>query len=341
MILVSGGAGYVGSHACVELINAGFDVLVADDLSNSNVKVIDRIKQITGKEPGFVKIDLSDMTATEKLFWENPEIDAVMHFAGSKAVGESVRIPLRYYMNNLGSTLSLLNAMKKYNVKKIVFSSSATVYGDPEVVPIKEDSPLSAMSPYGSTKLMIEKILTDCGVAYPGFNAVLLRYFNPIGAHKSGLIGEDPRGIPNNLLPYISQVAIGKLEELQVFGNDYDTPDGTCIRDYIHVVDLAIGHVAALRKLEDKRAGVMDGCRIYNLGTGIGYSVLEVIEAFNRASGTNIPYQIGERRPGDVPRCFADPSKAKDELGWEAAYGIDEMCADTWNWQKNNPAGYE
>jgi UDP-glucose 4-epimerase len=341
MILVSGGAGYIGSHTCVELVAAGYDILVADDLSNSNVKVLERLKRITGKDIRFVRIDFRDAAATEKLFWENPEIDAVIHFAGFKAVGESVREPLKYYTNNLGSTMSILNAMKRFNVGKIVFSSSATVYGDPETLPIKEDSPLSAASPYGATKLMIERILTDCGVASQDLRVALLRYFRPIGAHKSGLIGEDPRCIPNNLLSYITQVAVGKLDELKVFGGDYETPDGTGIRDYIHVVDLAIGHVAALRRLESRKAGVNESCLVYNLGTGVGYSVLEVVEAFKNASGVDIPYKITGRRQGDVPRCYADPTKASEELGWKAERGIGEMCADAWNWQKNNPNGYE
>ncbi|MDR0424062.1 MAG: UDP-glucose 4-epimerase GalE [Clostridiales Family XIII bacterium] len=341
MILVSGGAGYIGSHTCVELIEAGYDVLVADNLSNSSSKAIDRIGEITGKRPNFIKLDLCDVEATEKLFWDYPDIDAVMHFAGLKAVGESVLKPLAYYMNNLGCTFSILNAMKKFNVKNIVFSSSATVYGDPEIVPIKEEYPLSAANPYGHTKLMIERILQDCGVANHSFNAVLLRYFNPIGAHRSGLIGEDPRGIPNNLVPYIAQVAVGKLDELKVFGNDYDTPDGTGVRDYIHVTDLARGHVAALKKLSGKKGGVSEGCLIYNLGAGRGYSVMEVIKAFSEACGKKIPYKVVARRPGDIACCFADASKAKNELGWRAVYDIDEMCADSWRWQKNNPRGYE
>ena len=341
MILVTGGAGYIGSHTCVELLDAGFEVIIADDLSNASAKAIDRIAEITGKSPEFIKIDLCDMEKTEKLFWEHPRIEAVIHFAGSKAVGESVLKPLKYYMNNLGNTMSILNAMKKYNVKKIVFSSSATVYGEPESVPIKEDSPLNAINPYGGTKLAIERMLKDIGAADADFKAALLRYFNPIGAHKSGLIGEDPRGEPNNLTPYIAQVAIGKRDHVRVFGDDYDTPDGTGIRDYIHVVDLAKGHLAALQKLEDKKPSGSDGCLAYNLGTGEGNTVFEVIAAFEQANGLKIPYQVYPRRAGDVPRLYADPTKAREELGWEAVYGIHEMCADVWRWQKNIPRGYE
>ena len=341
MILVTGGAGYIGSHTCVELLDAGFEVMVADDLSNTSVKVIDKIKEITGKNLKFVEIDLCCRDETEKLFWEHPEIDAVIHFAGFKAVNESVQNPLKYYTNNLGSTISILNAMKKYNVKKIVFSSSASVYGEPERVPIKEDSPLNTKNPDGSTKLAIEKLLQEIGASDPEFKAVLLRYFNPIGAHNSGLIGEDPRGEPNNLAPYIAQVAIGKRDHVRVLGNDYDTPDGTGIRDYIHVVDLAKGHLLALHKLEDKKPLGSDGCHIYNLGTGKGHSVFEIINAFEKANGLKIPCKIYPRRLGDVPRLFADPTKAKEELGWEAIHNISEMCADLWRWQKNNPGGYE
>jgi UDP-glucose 4-epimerase len=341
MILVSGGTGYIGSHTCVELLNAGYETVIADNLSNSSEKVLKRISAITGKKVDFVRIDFTDMEATEKLFWDKPEIDAVMHFAGLKAVGESVAKPLSYYANNIGCTLSLLRAMKKYNVKKIVFSSSATVYGDPEAVPIREEASMGFTSPYGRTKQMIEKILQDCGMADPDLKVALLRYFNPIGAHKSGLIGEDPRGVPNNLVPYIAQVAVGKLDEVKVFGKDYETPDGTGVRDYIHVVDLARGHAAALEKLAGKRETLTDGCLVYNLGTGKGYSVLEIIKAFAKASGRKIPYTISARRPGDIACCYADASKAKAELGWQAEYGIEEMCADAWNWQKNNPGGYE
>jgi UDP-glucose 4-epimerase len=341
MILVSGGAGYIGSHTCVELLEAGCDALVVDDLSNSNEKAVARVREITGGALGFVRLNLCDREATETLFRENPAIDAVVHFAGLKAVGESVQVPLRYYENNIGCTLSILNAMKKHNVKKLVFSSSATVYGDPESVPIREDFPLAATNPYGATKLMIERILQDCGRADPEARFALLRYFNPIGAHKSGLIGEDPRGIPNNLLPYIARVAAGGLPALQVFGDDYETPDGTGVRDYIHVCDLAKGHLSALRKLEDGSAEFRDGCLVYNLGTGKGYSVLEVVKAFAKASGREVPYTIAARRPGDIARCYADPAKAGAELGWRAERGIEEMCADAWNWQKKNPGGYE
>jgi UDP-glucose 4-epimerase len=341
MILVSGGAGYIGSHTCVELMNAGYEIVVADNFVNSSEKALERIGAITGKPVDCVRIDLTDREATEKLFWDRPEIDGVMHFAGLKAVGESVAQPLAYYANNIGCTLSLLRAMKKYNIKKIVFSSSATVYGEPAVMPIREDAPMGFTSPYGSTKQMIERILQDCVMADPELKVALLRYFNPIGAHGSGLIGEDPRGIPNNLAPYVAQVAVGKLDEVRVFGDDYDTPDGTGVRDYIHVVDLAKGHVAALKKLESRREPLMDRCRVYNLGTGKGYSVLEVIAAFARAGGREIPYRICARRPGDIACCYADASKALTELGWQAARGIDEMCADAWNWQKNNPGGYE
>jgi UDP-glucose 4-epimerase len=341
MILVSGGAGYIGSHTCVELLAAGYDVLVADDLSNASPKAIERVAEIAGRAPAFVRADLCDRETLARIFWENPDIDAVIHFAGMKAVGESVRLPLQYYTNNIGSTLSLLDAMKQFNVKKLVFSSSATVYGDPETVPIREDAPLNATNPYGATKLMIERILQDCAAADPELNVVLLRYFNPIGAHSSGRIGEDPRGVPNNLVPYIAQVAVGKLDALQVFGNDYETPDGTGVRDYIHVIDLARGHVAALRKLAEQKRGAGGGSLIYNLGTGKGYSVLEVVKAFAEASGRDIPCRIAARRPGDIARCYADPTKAWEELGWRAEYGVAEMCADAWNWQKNNPGGYE
>ena len=341
MILVTGGAGYIGSHTCVELLNAGFNVLIADNLSKSNVKVIDRINDITGMRPDFIEIDLCDMEKTEKLFWEHPKINAVIHFAGFKVVDESVKKPLKYYMNNLGSTLSVLNAMKKFNVKKIVFSSSASVYGETETVPIKEGSPQSAKSPDGSTKITIEKLIQQIGAADPDFKAVLLRYFNPIGAHKSGLIGEDPRGEQNSLVSYMAQVAIGKRDHLKVYGNDYDTSDGTGIRDYIHVVDLAKGHLAALHKLEDRKVIGSDGCFVYNLGTGIGYSVLEVKDAFEKANGVEIPHRFYPRRLGDVARLYADPAKAKAELNWAAVHGISEMCADVWHWQKNNPRGYE
>ena len=336
-ILVSGGAGYIGSHTCVELLEAGYDIVVVDNLCNASEEAVRRVEQITGKTVPFVKADLCDPAATEALFAQYPDIDAVMHFAGLKAVGESVRKPLEYYTNNLVSTLVLLNVMRDHGVKNFVFSSSATVYGDPASVPIREDFPTGGTTnPYGTTKVFTERILTDCCHADPELNVALLRYFNPIGAHPSGLIGEDPNGIPNNLVPYIAKVAVGKLEKVHVFGNDYPTPDGTGVRDYIHVVDLARGHVAAIKKLEQK-----PGLFICNLGTGHGYSVLDVINAFSKACGKEIPYVIDPRRPGDIAECWCDPSKAKRELGWEAQYGIDEMCRDSWNWQSHNPNGYK
>lgn len=334
-ILVTGGAGYIGSHTCVQLLNAGYDIAVLDNLDNSSEESLERVKKITGKDFKFYEVDLLDYEATNKAFDEN-EFDAVIHFAGLKAVGESVRMPLRYYHNNITGTLNLLDIMNKHNVKKIVFSSSATVYGDPHTVPIKEDFPLSCTNPYGQTKLDIEYILKDLSVSDPEWGIVLLRYFNPVGAHESGMIGEDPNGIPNNLVPYISQVAIGKLECLSVFGNDYDTKDGTGVRDYIHVVDLADGHLKALEKIADSK-----GVYIYNLGTGTGYSVLEMVKAFSKACGREIKYKIEKRRPGDIASCYADPSKAKDELGFVATHGLDDMCRDTWNWQKKNPDGYK
>ena len=335
-ILVSGGAGYIGSHTCVELLNAGYEIVVADNLSNSCEESLRRVEKITGKSVPFVKMDLCDPAATEALFAQHPDIDSVIHFAGLKAVGESVRKPLEYYTNNLVSTLVLLNVMRAHGVKNFVFSSSATVYGDPASVPIREDFPTGGTTnPYGTTKLFLERVLIDYCAADPTLNVALLRYFNPIGAHESGLIGEDPNGIPNNLVPYIAKVAVGKLEKVHVFGNDYPTPDGTGVRDYIHVVDLARGHVCAIRKLETNC-----GLFICNLGTGKGYSVLDVIHAFSKACGKEIPYVIDPRRPGDIAECYADPSKAKRELGWVAQYGIEEMCADSWNWQKNNPDGY-
>ena len=336
-MLVTGGMGYIGSHTCVELLEAGYDIVVVDNLCNASEEAVRRVEQITGKAIPFVKADLCDPSATEALFAQYPDIDAVMHFAGLKAVGESVRKPLEYYTNNLVSTLTLLNVMRDHGVKNFVFSSSATVYGDPASVPIREDFPTGGTTnPYGTTKLFIERILTDYCKADPTLNVALLRYFNPIGAHESGLIGEDPNGIPNNLVPYIAQVAVGKLEKLHVYGDDYPTPDGTGVRDYIHVVDLARGHVAALKKLAT-------GCGLFicNLGTGHGYSVLDVIKAFSKACGKELPYQIDPRRPGDIAECWADPAKAKKELGWEAKYGIDEMCRDSWNWQKNNPNGFQ
>ncbi len=334
-ILVTGGAGYIGSHTMVELLNAGHDVVVVDNLSNSKEESLKRVREITGRDFLFYKADLCDKTALREIFTDN-EIDAVIHFAGLKAVGESVHKPLEYFSNNVYGTLCLCEVMRDNNVKKMVFSSSATVYGDPHKVPITEDFPLSATNPYGRSKLFIEEILRDLHVSDNSWDIILLRYFNPVGAHSSGKIGEDPNDIPNNLVPYISQVAIGKLEILSVFGNDYPTHDGTGVRDYIHVVDLAIGHVRAIDKIESKT-----GIRVYNLGTGTGYSVLEMVEAFKKASGRDVPYRIVERRPGDIAECFADPALAKDELNWTALKGIDEMCTDTWRWQSQNPDGYE
>ncbi|MBR2213035.1 MAG: UDP-glucose 4-epimerase GalE [Eubacterium sp.] len=334
-ILVTGGAGYIGSHTVVELLDNGYDVVVVDNLSNSSKESLNRVEQITGKTVKFYENDIADMDAMDKIFEEN-DIDAVIHFAGLKAVGESVEKPLEYYKNNISGTLNMCEVMRKHNVKNIIFSSSATVYGDPETVPITEECPKgTCTNPYGWTKSMLEQILMDFNVADPEWNVILLRYFNPIGAHKSGMIGEDPNGIPNNLMPYITKVATKQLEKLNVWGNDYPTPDGTGVRDYIHVVDLAKGHVKALEKIVEN-----PGVKIYNLGTGKGYSVLEVVENFKEASGVDVPYVIGPRRPGDIAECYADPSLAKEELGWEAEFGIREMCADSWNWQKNNPSGY-
>ena len=336
-ILVSGGAGYIGSHTCIELMKAGYEILVADNLYNSCEEALHRVEQIAGKPVPFINIDLCDQPAVDKLFADHPEIDAVIHFAAYKAVGESVQKPLEYYSNNLISALNVLNAMKKYGVKNFVFSSSATVYGDPASVPIREDFPVGATTnPYGATKVMNENMLKDICKADPTKNVALLPYFNPIGAHESGLIGEDPNGIPNNLVPYIAKVAGGKLKEVHVFGNDYPTPDGTGVRDYIHVVDLARGHVAALKKLSTNC-----GLFICNLGTGHGYSVLDVIKAYSKACGKELPYVIDPRRPGDIAECYADPTKAREELGWEAEYGIDEMCASSYKWQSMNPNGYK
>ena len=335
-ILVTGGAGYIGSHTCVELLNEGYDVVVVDNLYNASPKALDRVKEITGKDLTFYEADIRDREALEAIFAKE-NVDAVIHFAGLKAVGESVVKPLEYYENNIAGTVNLCFAMRKYNVKNIIFSSSATVYGDPAQIPITEECPKgTCTNPYGWTKWMLEQILMDLHTADPEWNVILLRYFNPIGAHKSGLIGEDPKGIPNNLLPYVAQVAIGKLECLGVFGNDYDTPDGTGVRDYIHVVDLAVGHVKAIEKLKAK-----EGVSIYNLGTGNGYSVLQVVHAFEKACGHPIKYEIKPRCAGDIATCYCDPQKAKDELGWEAKYNIEDMCADSWNWQKKNPNGYE
>lgn len=334
-ILVTGGAGYIGSHTCVELLNAGYDVIVVDNLYNSSEKALDRVQQITGKTLKFYENDILDRDAMNKIFDEN-EIDAVIHFAGLKAVGESVAKPIEYYHNNMTGTLILCDVMRNHGCKNIIFSSSATVYGDPAMIPITEECPKGQpTNPYGWTKSMLEQVLTDIHTSDPEWNVVLLRYFNPIGAHKSGMIGEDPKGIPNNLLPYVAQVAIGKLECLGVFGDDYDTPDGTGVRDYIHVVDLAVGHVKAVEKLADK-----EGVSIYNLGTGNGYSVLQVVHAFEKACGHPLKYEIKDRRPGDIAMCYCAPEKAKKELGWEAQYGIEEMCADSWRWQSNNPNGY-
>ena len=336
-ILVTGGAGYIGSHTCVELIQAGYDVIVADNLYNSSEEAVRRVERIVGKKIPFVKTELCDLEQVEALFAQYPEIDAVMHFAGLKAVGESVSKPLEYYSNILISTLYLLQAMRTHGVKNFVFSSSATVYGDPATVPIREDFPTGGTTnPYGTTKLFQERILSDYCAADPTLNVALLRYFNPIGAHESGLIGEDPNGIPNNLVPYIAKVAVGQLEKLHVYGDDYNTPDGTGVRDYIHVVDLAKGHVAALRKLETKC-----GLFICNLGTGNGYSVLDVLHAYEKACGRELPYVTDPRRPGDIAVCYADPAKARDELGWTAELGIEEMCASSWKWQSMNPGGYK
>lgn len=334
-VLVTGGAGYIGSHTVVELLEEGKEVIIVDDFSNSCPTVLDRIKEISKKEFKFYELDTNDEISLEVVFKEN-KIDSVIHFAAFKAVGESVAKPLEYYKNNLCNTLTVLSLMKKHGVNKFVFSSSATVYGDPHTCPITEDFPLSTTNPYGATKLMIEDMLRDICKADPNLHVSILRYFNPVGAHESGLIGEDPNGIPNNLMPYIAQVAVGKLEQLSVFGNDYNTPDGTGVRDYIHVVDLAKGHLKALDKLDS-----LPGLVTYNLGTGNGYSVLDMINAFSKASGKEVAYKIVDRRPGDVAMCYADPSKANKELGWEAKFGVEEMCNDTWTWQCNNPNGYK
>lgn len=336
-ILVSGGAGYIGSHTCVELLNAGYDIVVADNYYNSCPEALNRVKEITGKDFAFVEADMTDRKQVDAIFKAHPDINAVIQFAAYKAVGESVSKPIEYYSNNLNCTLVILDVMRNYGCKNFVFSSSATVYGDPASVPITEDFPVGATTnPYGTTKAFTERILTDVCAADKDLNVALLRYFNPIGAHPSGRIGEDPNGIPNNLVPYIAKVAVGKLEKVHVYGNDYPTPDGTGVRDYIHVVDLALGHVAAIKKLETKC-----GLFICNLGTGKGYSVLDVVKAFSKACGRDLPYVIDPRRPGDIAECYADPAKAKNELGWEAKYGIDEMCAHSWNWQSHNPDGYK
>lgn len=334
-ILVTGGAGYIGSHTCVELLNAGYEVVVVDNFSNSKPEVLNRIEEITNKKVSFYELDILKRENLELIFSEN-DIEAVIHFAGFKAVGESVEKPLKYYHNNITGTLKLCDVMREYDVKKMVFSSSATVYGMDNVSPLTEDLPLSAINPYGWTKLMIEQILRDLSVSDPSWSIALLRYFNPIGAHESGRIGEDPNGIPNNLMPYITQVAVGKREKLYVFGDDYDTHDGTGVRDYIHVVDLAKGHISALKKIVDTQ-----GIDAYNLGTGVGYSVLDVVKTFEKASGQKIPYVISERRPGDAATCYADPTKALKELGWKAEKTLEDMCRDSWRWQVNNPDGME
>ena len=323
-ILVTGGIGYIGSHTCVELLKQGMEVVVFDNLYNAKIDVVDKIKEITGKEITFYQADMRDKESMRPIFEEN-KIDAVIHFAGLKAVGESVEKPLLYYQNNITGTLNLCELMKEYDCKKMIFSSSATVYGAPKTVPIKEDFPLHTTNPYGTTKLMLEQILTDFCKADPDWHVILLRYFNPIGAHESGLIGESPNGIPNNLMPYITQVAIGKLPYLRVFGDDYDTPDGTGVRDYIHVVDLAKGHVNAVEAIMQK-----SGVSIYNLGTGIGYSVLDIVKAFEKANGITIPYQIQGRRAGDIAVCYANAQKAYEELGWKAEYDLERMCKDAW-----------
>lgn len=335
-ILVTGGAGYIGSHTVVELQNAGYDVVVLDNLSNASEKALDRVSKITGKPVKFYKADILDRDALNDIF-DKETIESCIHFAGLKAVGESVVKPWEYYENNIAGTLTLVDVMRKNNVKNIIFSSSATVYGDPAQIPITEECPKGqCTNPYGWTKSMLEQVLTDIQKADPEWNVMLLRYFNPIGAHKSGTIGENPNGIPNNLMPYITQVAVGKLKELGVFGNDYDTPDGTGVRDYIHVVDLAKGHVKALKKIKEN-----PGLAIYNLGTGKGYSVLDIVKNFEAATGVKIPYVIKPRRAGDIATCYCDASKAEKELGWKAENGIREMCEDSWRWQSNNPQGYE
>ncbi|MBR5944529.1 MAG: UDP-glucose 4-epimerase GalE, partial [Lachnospiraceae bacterium] len=331
-ILVTGGAGYIGSHTVVELQNAGYDVVVIDNLSNSSEKSLDRVAEITGKKVPFYRCDILDRDKLSEIL-DKEKVDACIHFAGLKAVGESVQKPWEYYENNIAGTLTLVDVMRKHGVKNIIFSSSSTVYGDPEFIPITEECPKGVCTnPYGWTKSMLEQILSDIQKADPEWNVILLRYFNPIGAHKSGRIGENPNGIPNNLMPYITQVAVGKRDHLTVFGNDYDTPDGSGVRDFIHVVDLAKGHVKALKKIEDK-----SGLNIYNLGTGVGYSVLDVVKNFEEATGVKVPYVFKPRRPGDIATCYSDASKAKRELGWVAEKGIKEMCEDSWRWQKNNP----
>ena len=340
-VLVTGGAGFIGSHTCVELINAGYDVVIVDNLYNSCMEAVRRIEKITGTTVKFYEVDLLDREKLDEVF-KKEKIESVIHFAGYKAVGESVEKPIEYYYNNITGTLILLDVMRNNGCKSIVFSSSATVYGDPAFVPITEECPTGGVTnPYGQTKLMIEQILQDVYVSDNEWNVILLRYFNPIGGHESGLIGENPRGIPNNLLPYVTQVAVGKLEKVGVFGNDYDTKDGTGVRDYIHVVDLALGHVCALKKIAEMDATDKPGVKVYNLGTGNGYSVLEVIAAVSKACGKDIPYEIKPRRAGDIAVCFADSKKAKEELNWEAQFDIDRMCEDAWRFQKMNPNGIE
>ena len=334
-ILVTGGAGYIGSHTVVELQNAGYDVVVLDNLSNASEKSLERVSKITGKPVKFYKADILDRDALNEVF-DKEDIDSCIHFAGLKAVGESVAKPWEYYENNIAGTLTLVDVMRKHNVKNIIFSSSATVYGDPAIIPITEECPKgTCTNPYGWSKSMLEQILTDIHTSDPEWNVVLLRYFNPVGAHESGRIGEDPKGIPNNLMPYISQVAVGKLEKLGVFGDDYDTPDGTGVRDYIHVVDLAVGHVKAIKYIFSN-----PGLDIINLGTGVGYSVLDMVKAFSKACGKEIPYEIKPRREGDIAMCYADPSKAAKVLGWKAERGLEQMCEDAWRWQSQNPEGY-
>ena len=335
-ILLTGGAGYIGSHTIIELDKAGHSVVIVDNLVNSNPESLRRVAKIIGKDIPFYEVDVRDKDALSKVFDEN-KFDAVIHFAGLKAVGESVSKPLEYYHNNMTGTFILLDVMRQHQCKNIIFSSSATVYGDPAIIPITEECPKGhCTNPYGQTKSMLEEVLMDVQKADPEWNVVLLRYFNPIGAHQSGMIGENPNGIPNNLMPYITQTAVGIRKELGIFGNDYDTPDGTGVRDYIHVVDLACGHVAALKAIQENK-----GLAIYNLGTGHGYSVLDVVKAFEKANGLKVPYVIKPRRPGDIATCYCNPAKAKAELGWEARFGIEEMCRDSWNFQKNNPNGYD
>ena len=333
-VLLTGGAGFIGSHTAVELLQAGYDVVIADDLSNCTEDVVTRIGRITGRAPAFHQVDVADRAALEEVF-EQHDFEAVIHFAGFKAVGESVKEPLKYYRNNLDTTLTLLETMAYHHVNTIVFSSSATVYGVPETVPLTEDMPTGCTNPYGWTKYMIEQILRDQAAAHPELSVVLLRYFNPIGAHKSGLMGENPRGIPNNLMPYITQVAIGRREKLSIFGNDYPTPDGTCVRDYIHVMDLAKGHVAAVKFATENK-----GTEVFNLGTGIGYSVMDTVNTFMEVNHVDVPYQIVGRRAGDIATCYADPAKSKEVLGWTAQETLADMCRDSWNWQQKNPEGY-